>query len=96
MLTTGHPPFLSPVVVGRDCVVWGCVCGAVPGGGGARTARLFDDEAGLQSLRTATQTMTRPTLQTATQPLSSPTPPSPHEFVVSPLPKVEGSVIKTF
>ena len=47
---TGHPPFLSPVVVGRDRVVWGCVCGAGPGGGGAREALLFDDEAGLQSL----------------------------------------------
>ena len=36
MLMTGCPPFLRPVVVGRERVVRGCGGGAVGGGGGAR------------------------------------------------------------
>ncbi len=36
MLTTGCPPFLRPVVVGRERVVRGCGGGAVGGGGGSR------------------------------------------------------------
>ena len=36
MLTTGCPPFLWPVVVGRERVARGCGGGAVVGGGGAR------------------------------------------------------------
>ena len=36
MLTTGCPPFLRPVVVGRERVARGCCGGAGGGGGGAR------------------------------------------------------------
>jgi hypothetical protein len=36
LLRTGYSPFLRPVVVGGGRVVWGCICGAGVGGGGAR------------------------------------------------------------